>query len=306
MEHLNEDIKQDILGKIAAILNDGSINNSNWDILLKNKIREFTQEHTRSLYDNIKNHIIGIFGNELDPDFILKIFNKCVSKSADLKYPMRNRYNDYISNKENMLDFLQLPKSGSFIDEFGKLGFDKEFISNLYQEIGRKSGLQMGKGELLLLLLLKGVRTGTDIKLPDGTQIEAKSEKGRLNVSREWIKKLYNEIGCQDCFKGKKSTKAWYEANKDNNEIIAKVIEYCKVDIDIVKSPNDFYIYLVISALKQYSVEAGWKYFLISNENCAYKYIDIDDIDKEFFSDIQLDGGFDLNNMYFGPQITLK
>ena len=127
-----------------------------------------------------------------------------------------------------------------------------------------------------------------------------------MNVSREWIKNFYNEIGCQDCFKGKKSIRAWCEANKDNNEIIAKVVKYCKVDIDIVKSPNDFYIYLVISALKQYSAEAGWKYFLISNEKCEYKYIDIDDIDKEFFSDVQLDGGFDLNNMYFGPQITLK
>ena len=177
MEHLNEDIKQDILSEIAVILNDESMNNNNWDILLKNKIREFTKEHTRYLYDNIKNHIIEVFGNELDPDDTLKIFNKCVSKSADLKYPMRNRYNDYISNKENMLDFFQLPKSGSFIDEFGKLGFDKEFISNLYQGIGRKSGLQMGKGELLLLLLLKGARTGTDIKLPDGTQIEARVKK---------------------------------------------------------------------------------------------------------------------------------
>lgn len=307
-EALSPELKNSLLKDIEDIFNNPGTNDLNWDIELKNRLGELTASRYTIIEDFLKK--IGV------PDLFF-IIKKCLKNTNITKTgkPIRQILSEYIEN-DNKIKWKDLPEQGNIIDFISKHVFQnegKDFLKNVLNTSSRDSGLQIGAGEILLLLFFQGAQKGSDVKFDENFQVEVKGEQGRISVDRLWVNELYGKLGLDNKgFSGKEKIKNYF-ANISNNDIEI-INEYFK-DFDGLNFEDfrkDPYKFIQIASLYKYQQTEKWRYLFLVNKKGDYVILNSEGNfikNIENFLDnhrVKMYGGLNTVDKYCGFQINLK
>lgn len=307
-ESLSPELKNSLLKTIEDIFNNPGTNDLNWDIKLKNGLGELTASRYTIIEDFLKE--IGVS----DLFFIIK---KCLKNTNITKTgkPIRQILSEYIKD-DNKIKWEDLPEQGNIIDFISKHVFQnegKDFLKNILNTSSREGGLQIGAGEILLLLFFQGAKKGSDIKFEDKFQVEVKGEQSRISVDRLWVNELCGKLGLDNKgFSGKTKIKNYFANASD--EKIEIINEYFKDfgGLNFKDFKNDPYKFIQIASLYKYQQSEGWKYLFLVNKKGDYVILNSE---RNFIKNIEsflgnpkvkMYGGLNTVDKYCGFQMNLK